>query len=720
MLPGATRTSSSPFLDLTSLPLYPPHRPSLLSTVTYPSLVASPAWQNRFDLLQVLGEKDQHGGGWGARGHTVDRDAICIWSPGVEDALRDDGSKVMSPGLGFGLSEVIDTGHGANIFSVKFAPGMSNRLFSCAGDSTVRVFDLSLATNPQLSSVTIRPPASSGHRPWTHHEDATACTRIFRCHFDRVKRVANEASPEVFLTCSEDGTVRQHDLREHHTCRTSRMQAPDEVDCPPPLASYPNLSLYSLTISKLRPHLFVVAGTSPYAYLHDRRMLRTPMLRDWGIVPPSDPSSSSLTQCVRRFGVPHPSTPHKGEISHHIVAAKLSPDSPRDLLLSYSTAGIYLFDTDGETYERPPPPPPQSKHSKGKQRAEDDSDEREDQTKAEDATGTPVEETPSSAAESPTSTSPHLFGAYEHKRSAKKRSVARSAGSSTGGLPHKRARDEGSEGVDDEEEGAGTAGESHERGDGEVGEEALHGEGHADEGANENEDSGDQEELMEDSDGEQEAEIEDGGSGEDDEDGEDGDEEEDDFLPRGRGRQYHADVPMVAPRQSYTGHANTQASTVKDVNFLNRHTVISGSDDGNFFTWDRETGEVLGIWKGDDSVVNVMTPSPTLPIVAISGIEETVKLFGPTADLAAAVKANLAKDYERIKARNARGETGTSFPRIAPRDFLAMLFANAQDVGDEAEGEEEGERMHPPRRPMRRIRIVRGNPDDPAADCAVM
>jgi len=29
----------------------------------------------------------------------------------------------------------------------------------------------------------------------------------------------------------------------------------------------PGLSLYSLTISKLRPHLFVVAGTSPFAYL---------------------------------------------------------------------------------------------------------------------------------------------------------------------------------------------------------------------------------------------------------------------------------------------------------------------------------------------------------------------------------------------------------------------------------------------------------------------
>lgn len=121
-------------------------------------------------------------------------------------------------------------------------------------------------------------------------------------------------------------------------------------------------------------------------------------------------------------------------------------------------------------------------------------------------------------------------------------------------------------------------------------------------------------------------------------------------------------------------------------------------------------------------VVNVMTPSPTLPVVAISGIEETVKLFGPTSDLAAAEKANLAKDYERIKARNARGETGTSFPRIAPNDFLSFILANMRaGEGDEAEDEDAEEGSPPARRPMRRIRIVRGDPDDPAsADCAIM
>lgn len=38
-----------------------------------------------------------------------------------------------------------------------------------------------------------------------------------------------------------------------------------------PLADYSswNFDLYSLSLSKIQPHLFVVAGTSPFAYLRE-------------------------------------------------------------------------------------------------------------------------------------------------------------------------------------------------------------------------------------------------------------------------------------------------------------------------------------------------------------------------------------------------------------------------------------------------------------------
>jgi hypothetical protein len=41
-------------------------------------------------------------------------------------------------------------------------------------------------------------------------------------------------------------------------------------------------------------------------------------------------------------------------------------------------------------------------------------------------------------------------------------------------------------------------------------------------------------------------------------------------------------------------------------NFLGLRSdkVCSGSDDGHFFVWDKDTGRLEGIWEGDGSIVN--------------------------------------------------------------------------------------------------------------------
>jgi len=89
-------------------------------------------------------------------------------------------------------------------------------------------------------------------------------------------------------------------------------------------------------------------------------------------------------------------------------------------------------------------------------------------------------------------------------------------------------------------------------------------------------------------------------------------------------------VPTIRPRLCYTGARNV--ATVKDVNFLgpNDDSVVSGSDDGNFFIWDKHDGRLQGIYEGDSSVVNIIEGHPYFPLVAVSGIDTTVKLFGPT------------------------------------------------------------------------------------------
>jgi nuclear receptor interaction protein len=81
---------------------------------------------------------------------------------------------------------------------------------------------------------------------------ADGSVRVLRCHTDRTKRIATENSPYLFLTVSEDGTVRQHDLRRPHNCRS---------ECPEPLFRAPrNVDLYSLSVSTVTPHMFAVAG----------------------------------------------------------------------------------------------------------------------------------------------------------------------------------------------------------------------------------------------------------------------------------------------------------------------------------------------------------------------------------------------------------------------------------------------------------------------------
>jgi WD repeat-containing protein 42A len=80
----------------------------------------------------------------------------------------------------------------------------------------------------------------------------------------------------------------------------------------------------------------------------------------------------------------------------------------------------------------------------------------------------------------------------------------------------------------------------------------------------------------------------------------------------------------------YQGHRNS--ATVKGVNFYgpNSEYIISGSDCGNIFLWDKQTEGLVKLMPGDDNgVVNVLEPHPTLPVLATSGLDDEVKLWLP-------------------------------------------------------------------------------------------
>ncbi|KAN0097234.1 WD40-repeat-containing domain protein [Tylopilus felleus] len=139
-------------------------------------------------------------------------------------------------------------------------------------------------------------------------------------------------------------------------------------------------------------------------------------------------------------------------------------------------------------------------------------------------------------------------------------------------------------------------------------------------------------------------------------------EDDDDILPAdepesdddGRSESttdMHHDVPVIYPRMRFSGHCNVE--TIKDVNYLGPcdEYVTSGSDDGNFFIWKKSSGELVDVLEGDDSVVNVIEGHPTLPLVAVSGIDPTIKLFAPARGTATHSKYPNA---DSIMKRNAR------------------------------------------------------------------
>ncbi|KAM6989965.1 DDB1- and CUL4-associated factor 8 [Tautogolabrus adspersus] len=86
-------------------------------------------------------------------------------------------------------------------------------------------------------------------------------------------------------------------------------------------------------------------------------------------------------------------------------------------------------------------------------------------------------------------------------------------------------------------------------------------------------------------------------------------------------------------RRRYKGHRNN--ATVKGVNFYGpcSEFVVSGSDCGHIYLWDKYSARIVQFMEGDKGgVVNCLEPHPHLPGIATSGLDHDVKLWAPTAE----------------------------------------------------------------------------------------
>ncbi|KAI9817859.1 MAG: hypothetical protein M1827_000978 [Pycnora praestabilis] len=273
----------------------------------------------------------------------------------------------------FTLTTSISTGHSANIFSVKFMPHSNDRiLVTAAGDAEVRIFDIEHSGRSTIPSASSNLASSGRGRGFNnlyngvrYLSDGDTDARVYRSHADRVKRIVTESSPHLFLTCSEDGEVRQWDLRQPSSAypsprggrafRASRAAAENEnTSVPPPLISYKryHLDLNTISCSPSQPHYIALGGAHLHCFLHDRRMLGRDILQERGQSSSSASCSSferddellaEATKCVRRFA-PNGQKKMKRTDNGHITACKISDANPNEMIASWSGERIYSFD----------------------------------------------------------------------------------------------------------------------------------------------------------------------------------------------------------------------------------------------------------------------------------------------------------------------------------------------------------------------------------------
>ncbi|XP_054797939.1 protein ALTERED SEED GERMINATION 2 isoform X2 [Prosopis cineraria] len=94
----------------------------------------------------------------------------------------------------------------------------------------------------------------------------------------------------------------------------------------------------------------------------------------------------------------------------------------------------------------------------------------------------------------------------------------------------------------------------------------------------------------------------------------------------------------VDMKQRFVGHCNV-GTDIKQASFLGQRGeyVASGSDDGRWFIWEKQTGRLVKMLNGDEAVVNCVQCHPYDFVVATSGIDNTIKIWTPNAPVSSPV-----------------------------------------------------------------------------------
>uniref|UniRef100_A0AAQ4R2V8 Ddb1 and cul4 associated factor 6 n=1 Tax=Gasterosteus aculeatus aculeatus TaxID=481459 RepID=A0AAQ4R2V8_GASAC len=137
----------------------------------------------------------------------------------------------------------------------------------------------------------------------------------------------------------------------------------------------------------------------------------------------------------------------------------------------------------------------------------------------------------------------------------------------------------------------------------------------------------------------------------------------------------------------YKGHRNSR-TMIKESCFWGNNFVMSGSDCGHIFVWDRHTAEHLMLLEADNHVVNCLQPHPYDPILASSGIDYDIKIWSPL-EQSASFNRVLANE---VITRNELMLEETRNTITVPASFMLRMLASLNHIrsdrleGDRSEG----------------------------------
>lgn len=120
----------------------------------------------------------------------------------------------------------------------------------------------------------------------------------------------------------------------------------------------------------------------------------------------------------------------------------------------------------------------------------------------------------------------------------------------------------------------------------------------------------------------------------------------------------------------YKGHRNAR-TMIKEANFWGDEYVLSGSDCGRIFIWEKYSAELVMILQGDKHVVNCVQPHPFDPILASSGIDYDIKLWTPSAK-----EPMEPKDKDEIIGRNEKMLEESRDTITVPASFMIRMLAS--------------------------------------------